>query len=116
MSTRVRSLRNDGAMEIRPGLGLDEAVLAEFCQRRQIRRLMLFGSALRADFRSDSDVDVLVEFRPGAEPGLLRIAQSELELGELLGGREVEMRTYEDLSPYFRDAVREQATALYDAA
>ena len=103
-------------MEIRPGLHLDNAALEEFCERHRIRRLALFGSALRPDFRTESDIDVLVEFRPGTPPGLLRIAQMELELGDLLGGQEVEMRTYEDLSRYFRDSVREHATTLYDAA
>jgi len=39
--------------------------LAEFCRRNHIRRLSLFGSILRDDFRPDSDVDFLVEFEPG---------------------------------------------------
>jgi uncharacterized protein len=107
---------DDGGMEIRPGLGLPDETLQEFCQRHRIRRLAVFGSVLRGDFRADSDVDVLVEFHSGAEPGLLRLAQMELELGELLGGREVELRTYEDLSRHFRDRVRQQAVKLYDAA
>lgn len=116
MSPSDYPVRHDGRVEIRPGLTLDDQVLEQFCQRHQIRHLALFGSALRADFRAASDVDVLVEFHPGAEPGLLGIAQMELELGELLGGRKVEMRTYEDLSRHFRDAVREQATTLYGPA
>lgn len=103
-------------MEIRPGLTVDDQFVEEFCQRHQIRRLAVFGSALRDDFRATSDVDVLVEFHPEAAPGLLRIAQMELELSALLDGREVEMRTYEDLSQYFRDAVRAEAATLYDAA
>jgi uncharacterized protein len=103
-------------MEIRPGLTVNDQVLVEFCQRHQIQHLAVFGSALRDDFQATSDVDILVEFTPGAAPGLLRIAQMELELSALLGGREVEMRTYEDLSRYFRDAVRAEATTLYDAA
>ena len=39
--------------------------LADFCQRWQVRELALFGSVLREDFRSDSDVDVMVTFEPG---------------------------------------------------
>lgn len=107
---------DDGVMEIRPGLDVPGETLREFCQRHQIRRLAVFGSVLRVDFGADSDVDVLVEFYSGAEPGLLRLAEMELELGELLGGREVELRTYEDLSRHFRDRVREQAVRLYEAA
>lgn len=102
-------------MEIRPGLAIDDAALHAFCRRHAIRRLALFGSVLRPDFRRDSDIDVLVEFVPGRVPGLLRLASMELELGELLGGREVELRTYEDLSTYFRDQVQSQARELYAA-
>lgn len=103
-------------MDIRPGLQVDGEELTQFCRRQGIRRLAVFGSVLGNDFQSDSDVDVLVEFDAGTTPGLLRIAQMELELSELIGGREVEIRTYEDLSRYFRDTVAEQATTLYAAA
>lgn len=103
-------------MNIRPGLQIDDDALRGFCRRHRIRRLSLFGSATASSFRADSDVDVLVEFFPGPKPGLLRIAQMEMELGGLLGGREVELRTYEDLSRHFRDAIREHATVIYDAA
>ncbi|MBC7223918.1 MAG: nucleotidyltransferase domain-containing protein, partial [Anaerolineae bacterium] len=44
--------------------------IAEFCQRNHIRRLAVFGSALRADFDESSDIDILVEFEPGHTPGL----------------------------------------------
>lgn len=64
--------------------------IAEFCRRRHIRRLDLFGSVLRADFRPDSDIDVLVEFEPGFEPGLFQISEMEQELRTLLG-REVDL-------------------------
>ncbi len=103
-----------GAVEIRPGIGVDDAALAAFAQRHAIRRLAAFGSVLRSDFRPDSDIDVLVEFVPGRVPGLLGIAAMELELGELIG-REVELRTYADLSRFFRDQVRDSARELYAA-
>lgn len=106
---------NDGAVEIRPGLVVSDRALVTFCRRHAIRRLAIFGSALRADFREDSDVDVLVEFEQRRTPGLLRLAAMELELGDLLG-REVELRTYEDLSRHFRDQVQASAEELYAAA
>ena len=59
--------------------------LEELCRRRHIKRLALFGSVLRADFRPESDVDVLVEFEPGRTVGLLSMAGLELELSGLLG-------------------------------
>ena len=90
------------------------AFLREFATRRGIRRLALFGSVLRGEDTADSDIDMLVEFEEGRTPGLLRMAELELELGAVLG-REVELRTYEDLSRYFRDDVRSQARVLYAA-
>jgi uncharacterized protein len=99
-------------VELRPGLVVADNDLSAFCRRHGVRRLALYGSALGDDFRCDSDVDVLVEFEPGRTPGLLAIASMELELGGLIG-REVELRTYEDLSWYFRDEVRTSARELY---
>ena len=49
-------------------LNFDHQALADFCRARGIRKLSLFGSALRDDFRSgESDLDVLAEFEPGNE-------------------------------------------------
>ena len=45
-------------------IAVDRTAIAEFCRRYHVRRLALFGSVLRKDFRPDSDVDVLVEFGP----------------------------------------------------
>jgi len=87
--------------------------IALYCRKHFLRKLSLFGSVLRDDFRSDSDVDVLVEFFPGHIPGLLKIAEMERELSSLLGGRTVEIRTPGDLSRYFRDEVMESAETLY---
>jgi predicted nucleotidyltransferase len=95
---------------------IPQANIAAFCQRHHIRRLALFGSVLRDDFRPDSDVDVLVEFEPGHVPGLIRLAGMELELSELLDGRQVDMNTPLCLSPYFRDEVLAAAEVLYAQA
>ena len=95
-------------------LRIDQEELAAFCRRNHIRRLSLFGSVLREDFGPASDVDVLVEFEPGQEPGLLRLAAMERELSGLFG-REVDLRTAEDLSPYFRDQVVSTAELQYAA-
>ncbi|MBI5236080.1 MAG: nucleotidyltransferase family protein [Deltaproteobacteria bacterium] len=86
--------------------------IEEFCRRRHIRKLSLFGSVIRGDFRPDSDVDVLVEFEAGHVPGLIGFSGMELELGDILK-RKVDLRTPEDLSRYFRSEVMESAEALY---
>lgn len=87
--------------------------LALFCRRHYVRRLSLFGSVLRQDFRPESDVDVLVEFEPGHVPGFFRLAELEEELSSIFGGRKVDLRTPEDLSRYFRDDVIAQAEVQY---
>ena len=91
---------------------IDREEIAAFCQRHHIRRLALFGSVLRDDFRPDSDVDVLVEFEPGYTVGLIRFAGMELELSDILG-RKVDLRTPADLSRYFRQEVLESAEVQY---
>jgi hypothetical protein len=87
--------------------------LEGFCRRHHIRRLSLFGSILREDFGPESDVDLLVEFEPGHEPGFIALAGMEHEMSELLGGRPVDMRTPQDLSRYFRREVLAQAREQY---
>ena len=58
---------------------ISKDLIVQFCRRHHIRKLSFFGSVLREDFRTDSDVDVLVEFEPGFEVGLLRLAAIERE-------------------------------------
>lgn len=93
----------------------DKDALAALCRRYRIRRLSLFGSTLKGAARPDSDVDLLVEFEPDARPSLLTMAEIELELSPLLGGRQVDLRTASDLSRYFRDEVVRTAEPQYEA-
>lgn len=94
-------------------MDLPKDKIAEFCRAHHIRRLAIFGSALRSDFRPDSDIDVLVEFEPDHVPGLFGMARLERELSMLLGGHKVDLRTPEDLSRYFRQEVLEEAKVQY---
>lgn len=87
--------------------------LSAFCQAHGIRWLSVFGSVLREDFGPESDIDVLVEFEPDRIPGLLGIAGMELEMSALFAGRKVDLRTPEDLSPYFRQDVLDKAEIQY---
>jgi hypothetical protein len=93
-------------------IDLDQSTLDAFCQKHGLRKLSLFGSVLRDDFRPDSDVDVLVEFRPGVRAGYLTMAAMERELTALLG-RRVDLRTPNELSRYFRDDVLHGAEVRY---
>ena len=96
-----------------PQLSVSRSELTEFCEAHGIRRLAIFGSALRSDFGPESDVDVLVEFAPGRTPGLLGLAGMEMELSTLFDGRKVDLRTPEDLSRYFRREVVDAAEVQY---
>ena len=93
----------------------DQAALADLCRRHHIRRLSLFGPSLKGTARSDSDVDLLVEFEPGETPGLLRLSEIETELSSLLAGRRVDLRTARDLSRHFREEVIRTALVQYAA-
>lgn len=103
-------------MPIDAGFEFDRGALERFCRWHGVRRLSVFGSAVSGGFEPDSDVDLLVELEPDGVPGLIGLAGMELELAPVFGGREVELRTYEDLSRSFRDEVRASAEALYVAA
>ena len=88
--------------------------LAEFCRKNHIRKLSVFGSAVRGDLQPDSDIDLLVEFEQDLTPGLFSIIRMEMELAEMLG-RKVDLRTPEDLSQYFRDEVLQNAELQYQS-
>ena len=96
-------------------LAINSEAISAFCRRHHIRRLALFGSVLRDDFRRDSDIDVLVEFEPEHVPGL-RFVSIEQELSTLLGGRRVDMVTPKLLNARIRDQVLSSAQPLYVAA
>ena len=95
-------------------LQLDRDRIADFCRRHRIRRLALFGSALRDDFGPDSDVDVLVEFEPGAAPGLAFFS-IQRELSDLLG-RPVDLLTPGSIRPAYRNEILNTAEDVYVAA
>ena len=93
---------------------IDREKISDFCRRHHIRKLALFGSVLREDFKPESDVDVLVEFEQGHVPGLAFFSM-EKELSEILNHK-VDLNTPQFLSPYFRDQVLAEAEAQYVAA
>ena len=85
--------------------------IEEFCRRRHIRSLAVFGSALGDQFRTDSDVDMLVEFDEGIHPGLDFFTMQE-ELSSILG-RQVDLNTPGFLSPHFRGDALKAARTVY---
>ena len=97
---------------MRARIALDSAAIAAFCEHHPVRKLALFGSVLRDDFGPDSDVDILLEFEPGARVSLFDMVDMEQELAEIIG-RQVPLRTPAELSQYFRQWVLDSAEVLY---
>lgn len=95
-----------------PQITIPHEQLADFCVKHHIRKLSLFGSVLRDDFRPDSDVDVLVEFEPDYRVGF-KISAIQLELCELLG-REVHLSTIGSISDRLIGKVVESARIEYE--
>ncbi|MCH9019219.1 MAG: nucleotidyltransferase family protein [Proteobacteria bacterium] len=93
--------------------------LAEFCRRWKIAELALFGSALRSDFKPDSDVDMLVTFEAGAAWSLMDHVRIQDELADLLG-RKVDLvsrKGIERSRNYIRrKAILGSAEVIYAAA
>jgi predicted nucleotidyltransferase len=99
-------------MPVAGKLAIPKDQVAKFCKKNHIRKLSIFGSALRDDFTPASDVDVLVEFDPLRIPGLIRLGGMAIELSEIIG-RKVDLRTAQDLSRHFRQEVVESAELQY---
>lgn len=95
-------------------LAIDRNAVASVCHKHSIKRLSIFGSALRQDFRPDSDLDILVEFLPGKTPGFAFFDIQE-ELSTLVG-RKVDLNTPEDLPRRIRDEVQQASEVLYEQA
>ncbi|PKL46722.1 MAG: nucleotidyltransferase [Planctomycetes bacterium HGW-Planctomycetes-1] len=93
---------------------IPQSRLADFCKKNHIKKLFVFGSALGGHLMPESDIDLLVEFDPKHIPGLFSIVRMEMELTEMLG-RKADLRTFEDLSPYFRDEVVKNAELQYQS-
>ena len=79
----MSELKVSGFQDCKTAIALPKKAIAEFCDRWKIDELYLFGSVLRDDFRSDSDVDVLVTFSPDAHWGWT-IVSIKKDLEELL--------------------------------
>jgi predicted nucleotidyltransferase len=93
-------------------ISISQAEIADFCHRNQVKSLALFGSVLRADFRPESDVDLLVEFEPEARIGFLALGRMQRELTALLG-RPVDLVPKDGLKPLIRQEVLKSTEVIY---
>jgi len=96
----------------RARIPISQAKIADFCRRNQVKSLALFGSVLRADFRPDSDVDLLVEFEHGAKIGFMALGRMQRELTALLE-RPVDLVPKDGLKPVIRQDVLASTEVIY---
>ncbi|WP_427365524.1 nucleotidyltransferase family protein [Candidatus Caldatribacterium saccharofermentans] len=92
--------------------GIPLQAIEAFCRRHRIRRLSLFGSAVRGDFGPESDIDVLVEFEPDARVGFLQLSRMQRELAEIFH-RPVDLVPRPGLKPLIREEILKEEVVLY---
>src|SRR5438105_4782127 len=91
----------------------DREALERFCRRHHIRRLSLFGSAVRGELRPDSDLDFLIEYDPAHRPRLVALQQIQDELSELCGGRNIDLVNPKYLNPRLKERILAEAQLQY---
>ena len=87
--------------------------IAAFCRKWGIRRLAFFGSVVRDDFGPESDVDVVVEFREGRTPGWEFFGTIPNDLSAILGGRTIDLGTFNSINRWIRKDVLDEAVTEY---
>lgn len=95
-------------------LELNSAKLSKLCEELHIRRLAIFGSALRDDFGPSSDIDLLVEFDPRFQPGW-EIVDIADRLSEFFDGRRIDLVNPKWLHARLRDRILAEARTQYEA-
>ncbi|MBF0502156.1 MAG: nucleotidyltransferase domain-containing protein [Candidatus Riflebacteria bacterium] len=98
------------------GVVIDEIRLAALCQKWRIQRLAMFGSILCEDFRSDSDVDLLVEFVPDAPWSLYDLVDLRSSLAEMFDRKVDLVESNAIRNPYRRRSILSSQKVIYDAA
>lgn len=98
----------------RPRIEFSQDELAQLCRRHGIRRVAFFGSVLRDDFGPDSDIDMLVEFSPEAQPGW-EIVDIQREFSAFFGGHPVDFVNPKYINRRLRDRVLGEAEVVYAA-
>ena len=91
---------------------LQNKEIVAFFKKYHIAHLALFGSVLTPNFTKKSDVDILINFEKEHVPHLLEMVRMESELSTIVG-YPVDLKTVNDLSPYFRNSVLAKAKIIY---
>jgi predicted nucleotidyltransferase len=99
--------------KMKPQIRIPKMWLKKFCEDNHIIKMSFFGSVISDHFTEASDIDVLVEFDPKHIPGLFSFVGMRNSLSKHFG-REVDLRTPEDISRLFRNEVIQQSYLIYE--
>ncbi len=106
-------------MRIGVDLEVPDAAIEAFCRRWKITQIELFGSALREDFRPDSDVDLLVTFEPDSGTSLFDLVEMQDEMAKIIG-RPVDLHERAGVersrNPFRRHSILTTAKVVYRVA
>lgn len=89
--------------------------IKQLCHKYHINKFALFGSVLREDFTSNSDIDVLVEFQPEHTPGFIKLHQIQEEISQLFDGRKIDLVTPKFLNYQIKDKILAEMEVYYVA-
>ncbi len=95
-----------------PQVTIPHAAIRDFCRTHAVRELAVFGSAVRDDFRSDSDIDVLIDLAPDARIGLVALQKMRDELSRIFG-HPVDLLTRNGLNRHIRDQILRDAEIIH---
>ncbi|MHA1385653.1 MAG: nucleotidyltransferase family protein [Candidatus Helarchaeota archaeon] len=88
---------------------LSEKIIS-FLLKYRVKKIAIFGSYIRGDYKPDSDIDIIVEFPEGIS--LLDHVKIERELSEELGIK-VDLVTEKSISPYLREKILREMEVIY---
>ena len=101
-------------MTLAPGISFPTEEVTRICRRYQVNELSVFGSAARGELRPESDIDLFVEFLPGARIGLSELWEMGEELEAALG-RKVDLVPKGGLKPLIRPQILRESRVVYAA-
>lgn len=102
---------------VNPEVKISKNLIEDFCKRWRIIEFSLFGSTLRDDFNTNSDLDIMVAFSPEAKWGLFDHVKMEQELAEVFN-RKIDLFTKESIERthnwMLRREILETAEVIYE--
>ena len=77
-------------------------IILEILKKHEVKKASLFGSIVREEMTTNSDIDLIIEFK--GDKSLLDLAALQIELEEKLKLK-VEVLTYNSIHPLLKDQI-----------